>query len=83
MVYVFRVGLLEKVTLERKLEDEGATPVYTLRKRLPDSRSALCKGPEAGACLAYLRNSEEVSAWSREEGRGAQSGKVGQMAGAA
>lgn len=60
----------------------GSIPEETLRERLPDSKSTHCKGPEAGVCLAYLRNSEELSAQSREsQGRGVQSGTVGQMEG--
>ena len=37
-----------------------------LRKSLPHRRNSKGKGPEAGICLAYLKNSKEASGWSKE-----------------
>lgn len=71
------------MALEQRIEgDKEASQWIPWGRDFLDSKSTHCKGPEAGACLAYSRNSEEMSAQNREsQGRWVQSGDVGQMDG--
>lgn len=61
-------GSSEDVEWSRDLKGRGRETVYSLgRERIPGRRDRKCKGPEAGACLAFL--SSRVTSMITAEGR--------------
>lgn len=58
---MFREGLTEKVAFEQMLEEgKRGSHADVWGNSIPDRRESKRKCPEAGACLACLRNSKEA-----------------------